>query len=411
MYKNSKEFIEHISKRKASAKLRNDDFKRLINDLDNPQKNLRCLHVAGTNGKGSVTNYLRSILQEAGYKVGTFTSPHLIVFNDRIRINDVYISDDELLRIANQYIAYWQDYDLSMFEIAMIISIIYFMENKVDYVIYEVGLGGRLDPTNVIDSLVSVIVNIGFDHMEYLGNTLTKIAHEKAGIIKENGVVFTAENKKECLAVFEAVAKERKAQLFIIDPITSYKLNGNIHFDHKGYNDVVLDTIALYQIQNAALAIEVCDYLSCNHVIDISRSNIYDGLYKAFWKGRFEIVAYDPLTIIDGAHNEHGIKALLPNLRILLRPSVVVFSALKDKQYQEMITDILDCVDEVVITQFNSDRSLSADELALGLDVTVIEDYQAAIAYAISKYKKGSVVITGSLYFISLARELFKGGR
>ena len=409
MYKNSEEFIQHISHRKASAKLRQDDFKRLINDLGNPQNKLNCLHVAGTNGKGSVTNYLRSILQMAGYKVGTFTSPHLIVFNDRIRINDAYISDDELLRIANEYIDYWQDYDLSMFEIAMVISIIYFIDNNVDYVIYEVGLGGRLDPTNIIDPLVSVIVNIGYDHMEYLGDTLTKIAYEKAGIIKQNKVVFTAEDKQECLAVFKDVAKDRSAQLVIVDSATTYKLNSNIHFDYKDYNDVVLNTMAFYQIKNAILAIEVCQYLSLNHIIAISRKNIYDGLYQAFWKGRFEIVANDPLTIIDGAHNEHGIKALLPNLRLLPKPRVVVFSVLKDKQYHKMITDILECVDEVVITQFNNERSISADKLALGLDVTVIDDYQKALTYATNKYKTGSVVITGSLYFVSLVRELYKG--
>ena len=291
----------------------------------------------------------------------------------------------------------------------MVISIIYFIDNNVDYVIYEVGLGGRLDPTNIIDPLVSVIVNIGYDHMEYLGDTLTKIAYEKAGIIKQNKVVFTAEDKQECLAVFKDVAKDRSAQLVIVDSATTYKLNSNIHFDYKDYNDVVLNTMAFYQIKNAILAIEVCQYLSLNHIIAISRKNIYDGLYQAFWKGRFEIVANDPLTINDGAHNETGIKALLPNLRLLPKPRVVVFSALKDKQYHKMITDILECVDEVVITQFNNERSISADKLALGLDVTVIDDYQKALTYATNKYKTGSVVITGSLYFVSLVRELYKG--
>ncbi|MPN07446.1 Folylpolyglutamate synthase [bioreactor metagenome] len=195
MFKDIDTFLAFITSKKTSMKSHPDDFKRLINDLGNPQWQLKCLHVAGTNGKGSVTNYLRSILQQAGYRVGTFTSPHLIVHNDRIRINDVYISDEELLSIANEHDQFWKDYDLSMFEIDMVISILYFLRQRVDYVVYEVGMGGRLDPTNIIHALASVIVNIGLDHMEYLGDTLDKIAYEKAGIIKENGLVFTAEDK------------------------------------------------------------------------------------------------------------------------------------------------------------------------------------------------------------------------
>ncbi len=408
MYKSAQAFINEITKRKTSAKVRPNDYHLLIDKLGNPQSQLKCIHVAGTNGKGSVTNYLRSILQNAGFKVGTFTSPHLICHNDRIRINDEYITDDDLLKIANQYYEYWHDFDLSMFEIDMIISVIYFISKEVDYVIYEVGIGGRLDPTNIITPIASVITNIGFDHMEYLGDTLAKIAYEKAGIIKDNGLVFTAEDKKECLEVFASVAESKHATIYQLEDIVDYRLDDGITFTYLEYHDVYINTIALYQIKNAALALMVADHLMKKGLLKINVEAIYQGLHQAFWKGRFEIVAHNPLTIIDGAHNEHGILALSKNLKLLKRPVVVVFSALKDKQYQQMINDLKCCVDEVIITHFENQRSISAKNLAKGLEVKVIEDYHKAIEDARSFYKEGSVVITGSLYFISLVRALFK---
>jgi len=409
MFKNINEFLNFITNKKTSLKEHPGDFLRLIDKLGNPQLKLKCIHVAGTNGKGSVTNYLRSILQMAGYKVGTFTSPHLIVHNDRIRINDVYISDEDLLKIGNDHIDYWYDYDLSMFEIDMIISIIYFLTNQVDYVVYEVGLGGRLDPTNIISPIASVIVNIGFDHMEYLGDTLVKIAYEKAGIIKNNGLVFTAEDKKECLEVFYEVAKQKNAKVILLNPITSYSVDKKIHFTYQAYQDITLNTIALYQIKNAALALEVCDYLNKNDIIKIAKNDIIKGLADTFWKGRFEIVRNNPLVIIDGAHNEHGVRAILTSIKLLPKPLAIIFSSLKDKRYHEMIESLKLYADEIIITEFSNRRSTTADELAKGVRATVIYDYKQAIDYAIDKYPNGSILITGSLYFVSLVRELFKG--
>lgn len=409
MFKNINEFLNFITNKKTSLKEHPGDFLRLIDKLGNPQLKLKCIHVAGTNGKGSVTNYLRSILQMAGYKVGTFTSPHLIVHNDRIRINDVYISDEDLLKIGNDHIDYWYDYDLSMFEIDMIISIIYFLTNQVDYVVYEVGLGGRLDPTNIISPIASVIVNIGFDHMEYLGDTLVKIAYEKAGIIKNNGLVFTAEDKKECLEVFYEVAKQKNAKVIMLNPITSYSVDKKIHFTYQAYQDITLNTIALYQIKNAALALEVCDYLNKNDIIKIAKNDIIKGLADTFWKGRFEIVRNNPLVIIDGAHNEHGVRAILTSIKLLPKPLAIIFSSLKDKRYHEMIESLKLYADEIIITEFSNRRSTTADELAKGVRATVIYDYKQAIDYAIDKYPNGSILITGSLYFVSLVRELFKG--
>lgn len=411
MFKDCTTFIEFISAKKTSAKIRQDDYKLLINKLGNPQKRLKCIHVAGTNGKGSVTNYLRSILQSANYKVGTFTSPHLIVHNDRIRINDIYISDEELLDIANRYYDIWFEYDLSMFDIDMIISMIYFIEKEVDYVVYEVGLGGRLDSTNIIEPIVSIITNIGFDHMEQLGDTLAKIAYEKAGIIKDNGVIFTAEDKEECLEVFKKQAVLKNAEFHQVEQVTNYRVNEHIYFDLLDYHDVQLNTLALYQIKNAALVLTVCEYLRVNKIINITRNDIVDGLRTASWPGRFEIMMKSPLVIIDGAHNEHGIKAIQESLSYLCKPLRIVFSALKDKQYELMIKDLIDIADEIIITEFSNQRALTAKDMAKGFDVTIIADHDLAIDYAINKDKNGSVLITGSLYFISEVRKRFKGGR
>ncbi|MEA5017388.1 MAG: folylpolyglutamate synthase/dihydrofolate synthase family protein [Erysipelotrichaceae bacterium] len=411
MFKDCATFIDFISAKKTSAKVRQDDYKLLITKLGNPQKRLKCIHVAGTNGKGSVTNYLRSILQRANYKVGTFTSPHLIVHNDRIRINDVYISDEELLDIANRYYDLWFEYDLSMFDIDMIISVIYFIEKEVDYVIYEVGLGGRLDSTNIIEPIASIITNIGFDHMELLGDTLAKIAYEKAGIIKDKGLIFTAEDKEECLDVFKKQAKLKKAEFHQVDKVTNYHVVDHIYFDILDYHDVQLDTMALYQIKNAALALTVCEYLRANKIINITRNDIVVGLKTAYWPGRFEIMMKSPMVIIDGAHNEHGIKAIQESLSYLPKPLRIVFSALKDKQYELMIKDLIDFADEFIVTEFSNQRALSAKDMAEGIDVTIITDHDLAIDYAINKDKNGSVLITGSLYFISEVRKRFKGGR
>ena len=276
MFNSAQEFIDFIITRKTTSDNR-AGFRALLDSLNHPERQLKCLHVAGTNGKGSTTDYLRSILQQHGYKVGSFTSPHLIVHNDRIRINNQFISDEDLLAYGNRFREYYDQYDLSMFQIDMLISIYYFLENKVDYVVYEVGMGGRLDTTNVIIPMVSVITNIGFDHMAYLGDTLPKIAYEKAGIIKEGVPVFTGETKKSCLEVFDRVAREKHTSVTKIRAPKGHLVNNRVHFRYHGY-DITLPTMALYQAKNASLALRVAEYLRTSHLIELSRDDIRNGL-------------------------------------------------------------------------------------------------------------------------------------
>ncbi len=380
-----------------------DHFKRMMAELGNPQNDIRCVHVAGTNGKGSTVNYLRSILQSAGYRIGSFTSPHLIVHNDRIRINDVYISNERLLAYGNRFYDLIEANNLSMFEIDMLFAVHYFKEEKVDLALYEVGLGGRLDATNIVTPLLSIITTIGFDHMELLGNTLKLIATEKAGIIKNKVPVLTAEPKKTCLDVFETVCLSHESSLLKTTKIKAVKSNEGLSYAYRGLT-VHLSTMALYQVQNSATAFEAAYFLR-SYGFDISDQAIIDGLGSAQWKGRFEKVSDDPLIIIDGAHNSHGITALKESVKYLPQPIFVVFSALKDKETDKMIIQMLDVTPHLIVTEFDFYRASTVDLLAKDFPVEKIKDPTVAIMKGIHRSKGGSLVITGSLYFISEVRQ------
>jgi dihydrofolate synthase / folylpolyglutamate synthase len=396
-------FIEYTVKRLNTGRFGFEHFKAAMAELGNPQFQLKCIHVAGTNGKGSTTNYLRSILQHAGYTVGTFTSPHLIVHNDRIRINDVYISDEALLVYGNRFVDFIETHNLSMFEIDMLIAVHYFLENQVDLVVFEVGLGGRLDATNVVLPMLSIITTIGFDHMELLGDTLPKIAAEKAGIIKPNVPVLTAEPKASCLNVFRKVCEANHSPLHRVERRTRLRSTTGLRYRYKTFT-VHLPTLAHYQIQNSAIAIEAA-LIVRQHSLDISDEAIVQGIQNTQWKGRFETMSTDPLIIIDGAHNTHGIHALTQSLSELPHPIIVVFSALRDKETDKMLAELIPLCDDVIVTSFNFYRAATALELAHDFPVHALESPADALRMGLSKSKGGTLLVTGSLYFISEVRQ------
>ena len=408
MFENAQQFIDYVTLRFGSKRTNQRNFKECMISLGNPQLDLKCFHVAGTNGKGSTTNYLRSVLQTAGYKVGSFTSPHLVVHNDRIRINDVNIPDEVLLTYANRFVEVWEKYDLSMFEIDALISFFYFLEEKVDFVIYEVGMGGRLDATNVIMPLVSMITNIGYDHMNFLGNTYEAIAIEKAGIIKRGIPLFTTENKEECLQVFQEKCEEYHSSFAVIRKPEAILNQGNYHYCYKQYR-VRLNTCAPYQIKNSVLALTVLDYLKEMNVIQVTNEEMEKGLFLAMWKGRFELVSQNPNMILDGAHNEEGVQALIEGVENLKKPIVIIFTALKDKEYRKMIESLNSVTKNLILTEFDFYRSASLEELGKGFDLLGIQKYQDAIKYAEKIVGNGTIIITGSLYFISDVRAYLKG--
>ena len=403
-FNTSYEVIEKIEMKKRNG-IALRKFKQYMHSLDDPQLQLKCIHVGGTNGKGSTSNNIATVLMEAGYKVGLFTSPYLESHHDRIRINGNCIPDETIVLYANEQYDVWQEYDLSMFEIDMYIAVRYFVENKVDYAVFEVGMGGDRDATNIIDPMVSAITNIGMDHTEFLGNTYLEVAAKKAGIIKENRALITSEERDECVRYFKQVCKERNATFIRCERPTNIHIDTKLHFDYKQYANIEQPTLALYQATNASLAIETLDYLRSNGFIVVSDAQLYSGLAKAMWKGRFEVVSEKPLIIVDGAHNKEGMDALVASAKVL--PNLkIVFTALKDKPHHEMLEKLCSISNDITVCEFAFPRADSAQNIAEGFDVKVIPDYREAISKAIQT--EGPTLICGSLYFISLAREYIK---
>lgn len=404
MFTNLNDALETMYKRSREREFKLVHFKRCLEDLGNPQYQLKAIHVGGTNGKGSTTNFINSILSEGGYKVGMFTSPHLVVHNDRFRIGQTFISDDDLLALINRSVPLWETYGLSFFELDVLIAIWYFLDQEVDYAIFEVGLGGRLDATNVLYPIATVITNISMDHTNVLGNSLREIAREKAGIINEHGFIFTGEKKDDLQTIFK---EKSKRQIYPVKAIENLEYtNQHIEFTYRDY-PVVLSSPALYQASNAALAFEVLYQLYHKDVINLNVETILSGLKKAQWAGRFEVVQNEPLVLLDGAHNLAGMQNLVTSLKVFEQPKVVVFTALKDKDYSGMLEILEAHVDEIYITTFeHMNRNASLEQLTYEHPHKVFDHFPQAILAAIdwAKAQKGMVVVCGSLYFISEAR-------
>ena len=380
-----------------------DHFKQYMASLGNPQNRLRSIHIAGTNGKGSTTNDIRSILQAAGYKVGSFTSPFMITHLDRIRINNQDIREEAFLGITNRYYDSWMEWDLSMFEIDMCIAVFYYLEEQVDFCVFETGLGGRKDATNILQPLVSVITNIGMDHMEFLGDTLEKIAKEKAAIVKEGIDLITAEDKECCLQVFQKHTASAHAQCIKAGEISNIQETADgLSFDYGNVKDVALYGKARYQCRNAALAIEVCLYLQRQGHIRLTEVQLRTGLHQAVWIGRFETISKEPLIILDGAHNADGIHALCETLK-QMEDVQVLFSVLKDKNFEAMLQELETVCGEILVVPFYNERALDVRLLEGRKHIHLMESYERAIPHALQKVKP--LVITGSLYFISDVRK------
>jgi dihydrofolate synthase/folylpolyglutamate synthase len=414
MFKNAIEAISYIENMKVKRK----DFKYLVelfNKYDNFQNKIKTIHVAGTNGKGSTTNFIRSIIQNAGFKVGTFTSPYLEVHNDRIRINNVFIPNKDYLDIANHFYDEVMSGDYTFFEIDTLIAFYYLYINKVDYAVIEVGMGGRLDATNVIKPLISVITNIGFDHMEFLGDTIEKIAFEKAGIIKKNTpVVVGCNNLDDALNVFKKISTNNKAEYTISSKPSNVKIvDGNLNFDFEGKSFAVTGE-ALYQAENASLAVKAISILKDKKLIKLSEKNIYDGLKNTFWLGRFEKVSETSRIYLDGAHNSHGISALSKTLKAMQDSKVkikILFAALTDKETDKMIEELIKISKDLTVTEFDFYRCKKAKEIASNYPVSINTNWKDFILkYVKSRGSKDMLVITGSLYFITQVRHFLKDG-
>lgn len=372
-------------------------YGKYMHDKGNPQHNIPCIHVAGTNGKGSTSNFMANILISAGYKVGVFTSPYLENILDSISVNLESMETDIFMKYVNHYFDEWEEAGLSTYEINMFMAVTYFIEKKVDIVIYEVGLGGEFDATNIISPILTVITNIGKDHIHILGDTYEEIASAKAGIIKENVPVITYEDKEVCLNVFKKKCEEVHTELYSAKHAENIKVSDHVSFT---LNDSTyhLKTVAYYQADNAALALSAVDLLP----FEINEEAKSTGLKNAEWKGRFEQIYEHPRVFIDGAHNEEGMRALKSSAGILNHPKII-FSALKDKPYDEMIQLLMTISDDICISEFEHERAQSAEELASNFSLKVEKDWKKAVDEALKQ--SNDVLITGSLYFISKVRK------
>ena len=422
------EAIEYINdKNKFGSRLGLDTIGKLLELLGNPHLDMKYIHIGGTNGKGSTSSYISNSLEETGYKVGLFTSPFLERFNERISINGEDIPDDKLGEITGRVrdkieIMLGEGYEHpTTFEIVTTIAFVYFKEENVDYTILEVGLGGRSDSTNIIkDSLVSIITTIDYDHVDILGDTLDKIAYEKAGIIKENGLVISYPQEEEAFNVLKKVSQEKNADLIKcpMENVKIHELNefGGV-FDFK-YKDEVFQNIKIqqlgeYQVYNATLALFTLLNLRDRGIIKISDEEIRRGLGKTKWKGRLEIIKRNPTFLIDGAHNLQGIKTLANSLHLFSYNKLILgLGILGDKDVEHMVEIISPLADEIIVTEVNMPRKLEAKSLETMINKynsnTIVEkDIEKAIRKAFERANEDDLIIfAGSLYLIGDVRKI-----
>lgn len=383
-----------------------DNFRTYLRHIGDPQQRLRLVHVAGTNGKGSTVNFIRSILQKAGYRIGTFTSPYLETHYDRIRINNINIDPDVFTSFYDRYHEGWYDFNLSSFEIDTAIAFLYFLTQKVDLGIIETGIGGRFDCTNVIMPLCSVITNIGMDHMNYLGDHLEAIAWQKGGIIKKKTPLVTAERHPSCLQVLQKICTAQQAPMIQIKQIHHVeKQNHELSFTYDGMK-LQLTNSAIYQCENSACALEVCRILRDHHDIVLRDQHIQAGIAKAQWQGRFEIMWEHPTIIIDGAHNEAGIRALCDSIRDMGKVKIL-FAACEDKDTDAMLRCLCATHHEIMVSEFAYFRSERSEKLGEHFPVQIAKDYRKVIQASL-RDPQTPLIITGSLYFISEVRLFLK---
>lgn len=414
-------------KNKFGSRLGLTSITKLMELLGNPQDSLKVIHVAGTNGKGSTSSYLANCIKNAGYDVGLFTSPYLEKFNERIQINGMDIPDEILGKItsrvkeaADKMVGLGLEHPTT-FEIITAIGLIYFKEMDTDYVVLEVGLGGRYDSTNVIkSSYASVITSIDYDHIKELGDTLGKIAYQKAGIIKENGVVISYDQEKEAEDVINEVAGTLGAQVYISENNNVEIINEsdtgntfNYRYEDQYFESIKTSMIGEYQVHNASLAITTLLVLRDKGLINITNNNIYEGILNNKWKGRLEVLKREPVFLIDGAHNVQGIEHLAKALELFSYDQLILgIGILKDKDVDHMIEKLIPLADMVVTTEVNMPRKLAAEELASKIskyneNIYIEKDIKDAIdkAYSLAN-KKDLILFGGSLYLIGEVRTL-----
>lgn len=391
-----------------------DNIRWLLEIIENPQDNLRTVHIAGTNGKGSVATMVADMLMRSGYRVGKYTSPHVVSFTERIAVNDEQISEKEIVELTDamraKVIARDPERSFTFFDFTTALALEYFRRKKVDLAVIETGLGGRLDSTNILQPLVSVITNVDYDHVEQLGPTITSIAIEKAGIIKRAVPVVSA-----CSGVAGQVMEERSGELdsplYLMDRDFHYRKTGEQRLDYTGVQKMLTDVfVNLYgdhQLRNAAVALCTAEVLS-SRGFSVPDTCCVDALAKVTWSGRLEKIHEDPLVIVDAAHNQHGIHALTDFVRTHFtdRRKILVFGVMKDKAYKTMLAEIAPQMDSIILTKPSIERALSTEEMKAHVNGAVATQ---SVKEAVEQAKRIArredlILITGSFYTVGEAK-------
>ena len=422
-------FLKDENNRSKSG---NENLSVLMNELSDPQKEIKCIHIAGTNGKGSVANFIKCILKEKGYTAGIFTSPHLMNIRERIMI-DALISEEDFLECFNRVLNAEETIlnkgfgHISYFEFLFAMAAVYFAKEKPDYVIYETGLGGRLDATNLIIPEISVITSIGLDHMQYLGDSIELIAGEKAGIIKDGiPVVYNTGEESADIVISKAAKTHNSKEInvaktkYIINNISDKTIDFSIINGYYRYDNLEIKTTAAYQVDNAITAIEACNELFIRDGI-IKEDIIKKALLNFYWPGRMEYVY--PNVVIDGAHNEDAIKRFIETVNKVYgdKKTEILFAVCEDKDYEPMIK--LLCanlyISKLYVTAINSARAASPDSVAdifrscldknASVDIIVDNDMKKVFKNAVSNVinKEDTMLFAvGSLYLAGSIKQI-----
>ncbi len=418
-YEEAREYLDQVSK--GGSVLGLDNMRELLKRLENPQDSLKFVHISGTNGKGSVLAYVSTVFKEAGYRTGRYISPTLFSYREKIQVNERFIGREDLARLTAKVKKAAEEMQSSgigyptIFEIETALAFLYFAEQKCDIVILETGLGGALDATNVITtSIMEVIASISMDHMEFLGDTLGKIALQKAGIIKPHTSVVSAMQDTEAMEVIRNVCRKKECVCYTVDQEQikniSYGYEGQ-SFSYKNWNNIKISLMGSYQIKNAALALEAIEALR-KLGYELNDKAVYQGMKKAVWKGRFTVISKEPLIVMDGAHNQAAAEELVRSLKLYYpgKKFYYIFGMFRDKDYRQVIRLTAPLAEHIITVETpENPRALPAEELKKAVaEVNPSAEAAGSLRMAVNQVmeridKDSVVVIFGSLSFLGEA--------
>ena len=409
------EILQLYSLQKFGVKLGLQNIREFLTHVGNPEQSLKAFHIAGSNGKGSTSSFIASILKEAGYKTGLYTSPHFVRYNERIIVDGNYIPDDYVVTFVRNHSPYIFEKQLTFFEVTTALAFSYFKDMEVDYAVIETGLGGRLDATNVLNPLAVIITSISYEHTNILGNTLAEIAGEKAAIIKKDAKVFAGKISGDAFGVIEKKCAEYDCDFYLLsDYIIEQDNSIELYTEELDIEHLDSPLIGEYQRRNAALAVlavyETLDYVNPR----VLTHGIQNVVKNTKIQGRFEIAATNPTLIFDSAHNAEGIECFIREFskrKQDFSTTKILFTALRDKSIKNMLQQIQVVFDEIYITTLSLERSLTLQDLVdicneLKIKVTVIEDPVAFVHdFQHSGKTDTCLVVTGSMYLVGYVKE------